>query len=222
MARKIIGAAFVSLDGVIQGPGGPTEDPTGGFPYGGWLEPVGDDAIESQIGTLFGEPFDLLLGRRTYDIFASYWPYQSLDNPIAALFAECGKFVLTSSNKPLEWQSSKRVRDMDALAALKAGDGRNLVIQGSSTLYPQLLHRGLIDRLVLMIAPVALGTGKRLFGDGTPGTTFTVVEQHTGSKGCIVSVLEPAGPIKVGSFGPPDNPSPPELERRRKMENGTW
>lgn len=216
MPRNIIGAAFVSLDGVMQAPGGPTEDPTGGFPYGGWLEPVGDDAIDKQIGGLFSEPFDLLLGRRTYDIFASYWPYQSPGNQIAALFAECRKFVFTHSGQPLKWHGSERLPDMNALAALKAKDGQNLVIQGSSTIYPQLLERGLIDKLILLVAPVVLGAGKRLFDEGTPGTTFKLVDQFTGSRGCTASVFEPAGPIEVGSFGPP------EIERRRKMENGTW
>jgi dihydrofolate reductase len=222
MPRQIIGAAFVSLDGVMQGPGGPTEDPTGGFPYGGWLEPVGDDALEKQVGGLFSEPFDLLLGRRTYDIFASYWPYQSRENPIAALFAECGKFVLTHSDQPLEWQGSERLADIDALAALKATDGPDLVIQGSSTIYPQIMERGLLDKLILLVAPVVLGTGKRLFAEGTPGATFKLVDQFTGSRGCTVFVMVPAGPIAVGSFGPADNPSVPEIERRRKMEEGTW
>jgi dihydrofolate reductase len=222
MPREIIGAAFVSLDGVMQAPGGPTEDPTGGFPYGGWLEPVGDEAMEKAIDALFDAPFDLLLGRRTYDIFASYWPYQSPDNPIAAAFAECGKFVLTRSDAPLEWQGSERLSDLDALAALKAGDGPNLVIQGSSTLYPQLLERGLLDKLVLIVAPVVLGTGKRLFGDGTPAGTFKLVEQHTGSRGCSVFTFVPAGPVRTGSFAPPDDPSPRELLRRQKMDEGTW
>jgi dihydrofolate reductase len=222
MLRKIIGAAFVSLDGVMQAPGGPTEDPTGGFPYGGWLEPIGDEAIEEQIGTLFDGPFDLLLGRRTYDIFASYWPFQSRDNPIAAVFAECRKFVLTSSTAPLEWQGSERVADFDALAALKATDGPKLVIQGSSTLYPQLLERRLLDRLVLMTAPVVLGQGKRLFGDSTPGLTFKAVSQHIGSRGCVISTFEPAGPVETGTFGPTEDPSAPEIERQRKMRAGTW
>ena len=160
MPRKIIGAAFVSLDGVMQAPGAPEEDRSGGFAYGGWLEPVGDEAMEEQIGKIFSAPFDLLLGRRTYDIFAGYWPYQSMDNPIAAAFARCGKYVLTHSDAPLEWQGSRRLADLDALAAVKRQHGPDLVIQGSSTLYPQLLARGLIDRLVLIVAPVTLGQGK--------------------------------------------------------------
>lgn len=221
MPRKIIGAAFLSLDGVMQAPGGPEEDPSGGFTYGGWLAPVGDEAIFEEIGKLFGAPFDLLLGRRTYDIFASYWPFQSMDEPIAAAFAKCGKFVLTRSDAPLEWQGSHRLADIDALAALKAQDGPDLVIQGSSTLYPQLLARGLLDRLILMVAPVTLGAGKRLFGEGTPAAAFRSVEQRTGSRGCVTSVLKPVGPVATGSFATQE-PSEVELARRAKIEEGTW
>ena len=168
MPRKIIGAAFLSLDGVMQAPGAPEEDKSGGFDRGGWLAPISDEAIEEQIGKLFDAPFDLLLGRRTYDIFASYWPYQPMDNPIAAAFAECGKYVLSGSHASLGWRGSHRLDGIAAVAALKAQDGPNLVIQGSSTLYPQLLERGLLDTLVTMVAPVTLGAGKRMFGDGTP------------------------------------------------------
>jgi dihydrofolate reductase len=221
MPRKIIGAAFVSLDGVMQAPGAPEEDRSGGFAYGGWLEPVGDEAMEEQIGKIFSAPFDLLLGRRTYDIFAGYWPYQSMDNPIAATFARCGKYVLTHSDAPLEWQGSRRLADLDALAAVKRQHGPDLVIQGSSTLYPQLLARGLIDRLVLIVAPVTLGQGKRLFGDGTPARTFKLVEQRAGSRGCVATTFEPAGALKTGSFAA-EAPSEAELTRREKVAEGTW
>jgi dihydrofolate reductase len=221
MTRKIIGAAFVSLDGVMQAPGAPEEDRSGGFEYGGWLAEYGDEVIDEAIGGLFDGPFDLLLGRRTYDIFASYWPYQSMDNPIAAAFAKCGKFVLTRSDAPLEWQGSHRLADTDALAALKETDGPDLVIQGSSTLYPQLLQRGLLDRLVLLIAPVAIGQGKRLFGEGTPAGAFKAVEQKIGSRGCMMAALDPAGPLKTGSFVTTE-PSEPEMSRRAKVAEGTW
>jgi dihydrofolate reductase len=221
MPRTIIGAAFVSLDGVMQAPGGPEEDPTGGFACGGWLAPVGDDAIGDEIGQLFGAPFDLLLGRRTYDIFASYWPFQPLDNPIAAAFAKCRKYVLTRSDAPLAWPGSQRLADIDALAALKATEGPNLVIQGSSTLYPQLLERDLIDRLVTMVAPVTLGAGKRLFGAGTPARTFRAVAQRIGPGGCVISQLEPAGEVATGTYATQE-PSDVELARRAKMAAGTW
>ena len=222
MPRTITGAVFVSLDGVMQAPGGPTEDPTGGFAYGGWLAPIGDEAIGDEIDRLFKAPFALLLGRRTYDIFAAFWPFQSSDNPIAAAFADCAKFVLTTSDAALAWQGSHRLTGIDALAALKQTDGPDLVIQGSSTLYPQLLEHGLLDRLVLMVAPVTLGSGKLLLGDGTPAGSFKLIEQRVGSRGCMVATYEPAGPVETGSFGTPDDPSPPELERRAKIEAGTW
>ena len=219
--RKIIGAAFISLDGVMQAPGGPGEDESGGFAYGGWLEPVGDEAVRSQIDALFAGDFDLLLGRRTYEIFANYWPFQPPENPIAAKFAKADKYVLTHSDMPLDWQTSHRLVDFDALARVKAEDGPDLVIQGSSTLYPQLLTSGLLDRLVLMIAPVILGAGKRLFGDGTPAGTMKLVEQRTGSGGCLIASYEPAGPLKTGTFET-QQPSAQELERRERVKAGNW
>jgi dihydrofolate reductase len=221
MPRRIIGGAFVSLDGVMQAPGGPEEDRTGGFAYGGWLATLFDEAIGNQVDSLFHGPFDLLLGRRTYDIFAAHWPFQPMDEPIAAAFAKAGKFVVTTSDTPLEWHGSQRLPGMDALAALKQQDGPDLVIQGSSTLYPQLLQRGLLDRLVLMAAPLTLGTGKRLFGEGTPAGRFRLVEQRTGSGGSVISTYEPAGRLETGSFAT-RQPSAPEIERRRKIETGAW
>ena len=221
MPRKIIGGAFVSLDGVMQAPGGPEEDTSGGFPYGGWLTSYFEEAIGNQVDTLFQMPFDLLLGRRTYDIFAAHWPFQSEDDAIARMFRQIGKYVLTRSNEPLEWDGSHKLADMDELAALKEQDGPNLVIQGSSTLYPQLLERGLLDRLVLMVAPVTLGTGKRLFGEGTPAGAFKLVEQRMGAGGSVLSTYEPAGKIETGSFAMAE-PSDLETGRRRKMADGTW
>jgi dihydrofolate reductase len=219
--RKIIGGAFLSLDGVMQAPGGPTEDPTGGFEHGGWLEPIADEALGHQIDTLFSGDFDLLLGRRTYDIFASYWPFMPNTDPIAAKFAKAGKYVVTGSSLPLDWQGSHRVADLHALAQLKKTDGPNLVIQGSSTLYPQLLAKGLLDRLTLMIAPVVLGRGKRLFSDAVPPATFKLIEQRMSPGGMVMATFEPAGPVKTGTFASPE-PSEPELRRRAKMQAGEW
>ncbi len=221
MPRKIIGAAFLSLDGVMQAPGAPAEDSTGGFVHGGWLANLFEEAIGNQIDTLFQPPFDLLLGRRTYDIFASYWPFEPNDNPIAASFAKADKFVLTGSDTPLAWQGSHRLANLEALAALKQQEGPNLVIQGSSTLYPQLLERGLLDRLVLMVAPVTLGSGKRLFGAGTPAGVFKLVEQRLGAGGSVLSTYEPAKPLETGTFAT-QAPSEQEIDRRRRMEAGTW
>src|SRR5262249_20185983 len=163
---RVVVYEFMSLDGVVQAPGGPQEDTTGGFAHGGWMATVFDEEVGAQIGRLFDGPFELLLGRRTYDIFAAHWPFQPAGDPIAAAFGKARKFVLPGSAAPLEWQGSHRLADLDALAALKATDGPDLVIQGSATLYPQLLEHGLLDTLTLIMVPITLGAGKRLFGDG--------------------------------------------------------
>ncbi|RFF31777.1 dihydrofolate reductase [Wenzhouxiangella sediminis] len=218
LSRRIIGAAFLSLDGVMQAPGGPEEDTTGGFTQGGWLTTLFDEALGGQVDSVFSDPFDLLLGRRTYEIFAAHWPFIDPEqDAIAAKFAGISKYVLTSSEALLEWQGSHRLPDIDAVAALKDESGPNLVIQGSSTLYPQLLRRGLIDRLVLMVAPLVLGDGKRLFGEGTPPGMFRVIEHRLSAGGIAMSTLVPAGEVETGSFAM-DDPSEQELARREKMK----
>jgi dihydrofolate reductase len=216
MSRRIIGAAFVSLDGVIQAPGGPDEDPSGGFAFGGWLAPLGDEALGHQVDTVLRPPYDLLLGRRTYEIFAAHWPFNTTEPEIAEPFNSCRKYVLTRSDMALDWANSERVASLDALAAIKAGDGPPMVIQGSSTLYPQLLRRGLVDRLVLMVAPVVLGRGKRLFGDDSGPGTWKLIEQRTGSGGIVMTTYEPVGPVEAGSFAT-EEPSERELARREKL-----
>jgi dihydrofolate reductase len=214
--RKLIGGAFVSLDGVMQAPGGPEEDPTGGFPHGGWLAPIFDEGLGNQVDTLFGQPFDLLLGRRTYEIFAAHWPFVPEDDAIGVTFANIRKYVLSRGGVDLSWQGSVRLESLDELARLKQGDGPNLVIQGSSTLYPQLLEHGLIDRLVVMTAPVLLGTGKRLFGEGTPARAWRLIEHRVTANGMAMGTYERAGPVESGSFAM-DDPSPAELARREKL-----
>jgi dihydrofolate reductase len=219
--RRIIGAAFVTLDGVIQGPGGPTEDPTGGFKFSGWLPPVGDEGIEEKIGEIFGRPFDLLLGRRTYDIFAAYWPYAPDEmKDIRDPFESCTKYVMTHSDAPLEWSNSRRV-GLDDLRAIKAGEGPDLVIQGSSTLYPQLLDAGLLDELTLMISPIVLGDGKRLFGDGTPPRTLRMTGHKVSDGGNIVATYEPVGPVEIGTYVT-SPPSEREKARQAAMAEGAW
>ena len=220
--RKIRGAAFVSLDGVMQAPGGPVEDPTGGFRYGGWMFPLFEEAIGRRIDRLFGGEFDLLLGRRTYDIFASFWPFAGDDQKeIRDPFNAAGKYVLTSSAERLEWHNSHRLGDVAAVAALKKTAGPDLVIQGSSTLYPQLLEAGLLDELVLMIFPVVLGSGKRLLGEGSRARTMRMLEHEVPPAGAVIATYEPAGAVDTGSFPSPE-PSDAELERRRKMAEGCW
>jgi dihydrofolate reductase len=220
--RRITGAAFVSLDGVVQAPGGPTEDPTGGFAKGGWVAGAFDEAVGGRIGRLFAGEFDLLLGRRTYDIFAAYWPFAGdEEKEIRDPFNRAAKYVLTSADRPLAWQNSHRLADMDAVAAVKSTAGPDLVIQGSSTLYPQLLAAGLLDELVLMIFPLVLGPGKRLLGEGTPAGALTMVEHEVTPAGTIIAAYRPAGPVRTGSFSPP-TPSPAEVERQARMAAGTW
>ena len=220
--RKLTGAVFQSLDGVMQAPGGPEEDPAGGFKFGGWSFPFFDESANEPMGKLLGAEFDLLLGRRTYDIFAAYWPYaDDQEAEIRDPFNRCTKYVLTHGGQPLDWENSERVGSLDDLAAVKHGDGPDLIIQGSSTLYPQLLEAGLLDRLTVMTFPVALGTGKRLFGDGTPPTTLRVVDHKVTGRGNLIVTYEPAGPVETGSFAAPA-PSKTELERRQKIESGTW
>jgi dihydrofolate reductase len=220
--RKIIGAAFVSLDGVMQAPGGPTEDPTGGFSHGGWLAPIFDEAVGNRIGRLFGGAFDLLLGRRTYDIFAAYWPFASdEEKDIRDPFDRATKYVVTGGDQPLSWRNSERLGGIEAIAAVKRTAGPDLVIQGSSTLYPQLLAAGLLDELVLMIFPVVLGTGKRLLGQGAPASSLRMVEHEVTPAGSVIATYEPAGTLETGSFASPE-PSAPEVERQRRLAQGNW
>jgi dihydrofolate reductase len=220
--RRILGASFLSLDGVMQGPGGPGEDPTGGFKLSGWLPPVGDEAIDRKIGEIFGRPFDLLLGRRTYEIFAAYWPYAS--DQMAGIrdpFNACTKYVVTHHDRPLEWENSERVGGIEVLREIKQGDGPDIVIQGSSTLYPQLLEAGLLDELTLMITPLVLGQGKRLFGDGTPPRTLKMTEHYVSDGGNIVATYQPAGPVEIGTYVT-DPPSKREKMRQVEMTDGSW
>ena len=220
--RKIIGAAFVSLDGVMQGPGGPTEDPTGGFRFSGWLPPVRDESIEDKIGEVFGRPFDLLLGRRTYDIFAAYWPYAGDD--MAAIrdpFNDCTKYVVAHGDQPLVWANSERIDGLEALRGIKQSDGPDLVIQGSSTLYPQLLEASLLDELTLMISPVILGQGKRLFGEATPPRTLAMTDHRVSEGGNIIATYRPVGPVETGSYAV-GKPSEREQARQAAMAEGNW
>jgi dihydrofolate reductase len=213
--RKLTGAVFISLDGVMQAPGGPNEDPSGGFRFGGWTFPFWDEDMSGPFGKIIDAEYDLLLGKRTYDIFAAYWPYNQ-DDPIGAKFQRINKYVLTHSDEPLEWDRSHRLSGgtVDAVTELKRSEGRDLLIQGSSTLYVPLLAAGLIDRLVLMTFPVLLGRGKRIF-DGTeePGA-LKLVEHFVSKTGVVLATYEPAGEVPTGTFETKP-PSEAELKRRK-------
>jgi dihydrofolate reductase len=221
--RELIGAAFVSLDGVMQAPGGPEEDRTGGFELGGWLFDYFDEGVGNRIDSLFAGEFDLLLGRRTYDIFAAYWPFVQREEGggIGPKFDRAAKYVLTRSEQPLDWQNSHRLSSLDALAELKRSDGPELIIQGSSTLYPQLLAAGLIDQLVLMTFPLVLGAGKRLFGDGTLPRSMRMLDHEVTPRGNVIASYEPDGAVEPGSF-PTSEPTRAELERRKRIADGNW
>ena len=222
--RRIIGSVFLSLDGVMQAPGGPTEDTTGGFDEGGWVFKVWDEGVDAAIGSFFAGDYDLLLGRRTYDIFAAFWPYAEGEGAaMGDAFTAANKYVLTRGNHPLDWANSHRMTGVEDVAALKAGDGPDLIIQGSGTIYPGLLAAGLIDRLTLMIFPVTLGKGKRLFGDGTPTDMLKLVDHKVTAKGTVIATYEPGGTLPpYPSEGPPPSTSAREVERQRRMAEGSW
>ncbi|WP_066807713.1 dihydrofolate reductase family protein [Sphingomonas asaccharolytica] len=219
--RKIVGTVFVSLDGVMQAPGGVNEDITGGFKHGGWQFKFPDPAADATLGAAF-DGYDLLLGRRTYDIFAAYWPYvEGEEAQLGETFTNAGKYVLTRGDQPLEWENSHRLKGMDDVATLKQGDGPDLMIWGSSEIYPGLLSAGLLDRLTVMIYPLTLGDGKRLFGDGTPAGALKMVDHQVTPAGTIIATYEPVGPIPDGASVPPIDTAR-EAERQRRMQEGTW
>jgi len=215
--RKIIAGVFQSLDGVMQAPGAPEEDTTGGFTLGGWSATLWDEVMDQQMGDVFSSDFDLLLGRNTYDIFAAYWPFQSGD-PIGEKFDAATKYVVTSSTGPPSWANSVAING-DAAAGImkvKGSEGPDLLIQGSTKLYPALLEAGLIDRLFLMTFPVILGGGKRLFADGVKPGAMKLIDSKASTTGVIIATYEPAGPVPLGSFVTGE-PSAPEIARRKKM-----
>ena len=217
--RRIVVATFVSLDGVMQAPGGPQEDPTGGFTLGGWTAPHFDAALGAAMGEIFGRPFDLLLGRKTYDIFAGHWPYVTdPSNPIAAAFNQVTKYVASRSKPKLTWQNSQLLGDdvVAALRKLKSGDGPDLLVQGSSELLQTLWKNNLVDEFSMLIFPLVLGKGKRLFGDGAIPAGLKLVKSRSYPTGVIVANYTPDGAVKTGDFGLAE-PSAAELERRRKL-----
>ena len=215
--RKVIAGAFVSLDGVMQAPGGPEEDPTGGFAYGGWVFNYWDDVTGEAMDEGFAKPFDLLLGRRTYEIFAAHWP--NYDDDIGRTFNAVTKYVATNTLDTLSWQNSVALRGeaADEVARLKSGDGPDLLTQGSSVLLQALLARKLIDEFRLLTFPVVLGRGKKLFGETAAPAALELVDSKTSTTGVIISRYRPAGEIVPGSFATLE-PSEAELERREKMK----
>ncbi len=217
--RKIIVASFISLDGVMQAPGGPQEDPSGGFTFGGWTAPHFDEALGASMGEILGRPFDLLLGRKTYDIFAAHFPYNTDPNdPIAGLFNNVTKYVATRSHPTLAWQNSQDLGNdvVASLSKLKTADGPDLLVQGSSNFLQTLWQHGLIDEFSVLVFPVILGKGKRLFGDGAIPAGLKLVKSQAYPTGVIVANYRPDGAVKTGDFQHAE-PSEAELVRRRHL-----
>ncbi|MFA5003705.1 MAG: dihydrofolate reductase family protein [Candidatus Saccharimonadales bacterium] len=196
--RKIVVLSFISLDGVIQAPGGPEEDTSGGFKYGGWTAPYFDD-FAGEIMQKQMQPADLLLGRKTYDIFASYWPEHESDWPG---INDVTKYVVSGSSPKLTWENSVIIEgDVVAkLKELKAGEGSMLQVHGSGNLIQTLLKNDLVDELWLKTFPVTLGQGKRLFAEGAMPAAFELIESQTSPSGVIIANYKRAGEVKTGSF----------------------
>lgn len=214
--RKITVGAQVSMDGVMQAPGGPTEDPTKGFKFGGWAMPYFNQEFGEEIDHLFKEDFDLLLGRKTYEIFAAYWPYQG-DNPIAVAFNKATKYVATRSDRSFDWENTTVLRGdaVAQIAELKKGDGPPLLTQGSADLLQSLHRAGLVDEYSLRVFPLVLGRGKRLFEDGAAVAGLKLQSAEPTPSGVILATYTPAGEIPAGSFVTGE-PSADELRRREE------
>lgn len=200
--RKIVVLSFISLDGVMQAPGGPEEDTSSGFKYGGWTVPYFDDFSGNTMGEQMSMPFDLLLGRKTYDIFAGYWPKHPEIEAVAGPFNKCTKYVVSHSQIDLPWKGSELITgDVVAkLKELKAGDGPMLQVHGSGDMIQTLLKNDLVDELWLKTYPVLLGSGKRLFADGTMPAAFELTESKTSPSGVIFANYKRAGKVKTGTF----------------------
>ena len=196
--RKIIAITQLTVDGVMQGPGGPEEDPTNGFTEGGWAMPFGDDAMKNELDRTMAEEFDLLLGRRTYDIFAGYSPKQ--DNDIARAFNRATQYVVTRGRDHLDWKTSERIEGevVEAVRRLKASRGPALHVWGSSQLLQALMRADLVDEYRMWVAPVVLGKGKRLFENGVPPRVLSLAATWSTPSGVLINTYRPAGPLPAG------------------------
>jgi len=199
--RKIAVLSFVTLDGVMQAPGGPDEDPSGNFKHGGWSVGYWDDVMGKVMAEQMGHPYDLLLGRKTYEIFAAFWP-KAKDVPGADGLNKARKYVVSKTPRKLEWNNSVLVTGNipEEIKKLKRQDGPELQVHGSSNLIQTLLKHDLVDEFLLKIFPVTIGHGKRLFGDGTMPAGFKLLESKSSTKGVIVATYGRDGEIKTGSF----------------------
>ena len=199
--RKINVLTFLTMDGVMQGPGGPEEDTSNGFNRGGWSVGYFDEAVGQEMGKQMGQKFDLLLGRRTYEIFKSFWPQQK--DPTGDAINSATKYVATNRPVGTDWNTVRLEGDVaDAIRKLKAGSGPQLQVHGSATLIQTLLKADLVDELWLKIFPVTIGSGRRLFADGTSYAGFELIESSASPSGVILAKYRRAGDVKSGSFLP--------------------
>jgi dihydrofolate reductase len=214
--RKLVVNTFVSLDGVMQAPGGPEEDPTGGFEHGGWSVPFWDDQMMQAMNEFMGKPFDLVLGRKTYEIFAAHWPYS--EDPGAAELNNATKYVASRTLDRVDWQNSILLEGNvgEAVARLKEEDGPEFQVHGSSDLIQTLQRHGLIDEFRVWIFPVVLGTGKRLFAEGASPGALKLADTKVSSTGVVMATYSPGGDLPTGSFAL-EEPAEAELRRREGL-----
>jgi len=220
--RKLVVLSFITLDGVMQAPGGPEEDPTGGFKHGGWVAGYFDDFLGKVMDGQMSKPFDLLLGRKTYEIFAAHWPYVKTDgDPIAAGINNAKKYVASKTLIKLDWSNSELIKGDVAkeVKKLKEQDGPELQVHGSGNLIQILLKHDLVDELWLKIFPITLGRGKRLFAEGTIPVGFKLLESQISPSGIIIANYMRSGEVKTGSFAL-EVPTEAELARRKRLKEG--
>jgi dihydrofolate reductase len=217
--RKLIVLSFMTLDGVMQAPGGPDEDPSGGFSHGGWVASYFDEFLGKVMDKQMDQPFDLLLGRRTYEIFAAYWPYAKTESdPIATGLNKAKKYVASKTLRHLDWSNSELINGdlAEEVRNLKEQEGPEIQVHGSGNLIQTLLRHDLVDEFRLKIFPITLGRGKRLFANGTIPVAFTLLESEISPNGVVVATYSRAGDVKSGSFAP-EHPSEAELARRKRL-----
>lgn len=221
--RKIIINTFLSLDGVMQAPGGPEEDPTGGFVHGGWSVNYWDEMMMKIMGESLPKSFDMLLGRKTYEIFAAHWPFVKNDPDVLNQMAAdslngAKKYVVSTTLSKAEWQNSVLIKNdtVNEIAKLKKQEGPEIHVHGSSGLIQTLLKNDLADEIRLWIFPVVLGGGKRFFGNGALAGAWKLVDSKTSSTGVIIAFYRRAGEIQKGSAAL-DTPTEAERARRKKV-----
>src|SRR5512139_4034277 len=221
--RKLIVSTFVSLDGIMQAPGGPEEDPTGGFTLGGWTFNYWDEAMDVSASGFDSKDRELVLGRRTYEIFEAYWPYQPDDNPISRTLNAAKKYVASRTLTVLHWNSSTLLHGdaASAITALKSQPGPDLQVIGSGNLIQTLQAASLIDEYNVWTFPVVLGRGKRLFGENLKPFALRLIRSQVSTTGVVMSTYVPSGDVQPGSF-PSAEPSEKEVARRAQMANEMW